>query len=115
MGIRENLRMAILAFKEANNLTLSETADALGISRSTLQEYLAGKINPRADTLEYLAEKLGTDPALLLSTAFESKQVRLIQMIFHYMPFFAELPQENKVRLSELLCEAVELMSPETV
>ena len=44
-----------------------EFAEELGIPRTTLAGYLKGTSHPRADSLEYLAEKLGISLAELVS------------------------------------------------
>ena len=61
--IAAKLRMA-MAEKDQS---LTEFSQELGIARSTLQEYLRGTSNPRADTIELIAEKLHCTPAELVT------------------------------------------------
>lgn len=53
-NIKHNLRLAM----SQRNLSLTEFADELGIARSSLQCYLEGTSNPRADTIQLIAQKL---------------------------------------------------------
>lgn len=113
MGVRENLRNSLLIYKKLNNLSTSELAEQLDISRSALQDYLAGRSNPRMDTLVHIANKLGIDPAVLISDEFKPSQIDAILALFNSLQYISSLPHEKRHRLAELFCEAVELMSPD--
>ena len=56
MEIQENMAAVIHALKEKRGQSLTELSEDLEISRSALQEYLAGNGNPTLATVEHLAE-----------------------------------------------------------
>lgn len=58
MSIRKNVSQAIQWFKTANQLSLSALSEELGVPVSSLQCYLKGTSDLRADTIELLAEKM---------------------------------------------------------
>lgn len=58
MSIRGNVSLAIRTYKTANRLSLSALAELLEIPVSSLQCYLKGTSDLRADTIELLAEKM---------------------------------------------------------
>lgn len=58
MSIVKNISHALRWYKEVNKLTMSELASELGIAVSSLQSYMDGTANPRADTIELLARKM---------------------------------------------------------
>lgn len=113
MGLQENLRNSLLIYKELNNMSLSELANQLEISRSALLDYLSGKASPRMDTLEHIAHKLGIAPAVLVSGKFKPSQTDAILALFNFLQYISSLTHEKQLRLAELFREAVELMSPE--
>lgn len=113
MGISENLRDALQTYKDLNHLSLNELAAELGLARSTVQDILAGTSNVRADTIELVCKKLGIDPVLISSDAFAPKQVQIVLLLFKSVQPIAALPLENRFRLAEMFCEAVQLLTAE--
>ena len=67
MSIQKNIAATLRAAMAEKGRTQAEFSDELGIAHSSLQEYLKDGANPRADTIELLAEKLGITPAKLIS------------------------------------------------
>ena len=67
MSIQKNIAATLRAAMAEKGRTQAEFSDELGIAHSSLQEYLKDGANPRADTIELLAEKLGMSPARLIS------------------------------------------------
>ena len=53
MSISENISQMLQWFKAANQLSLAELSEELGIPVSSLQGYLKGTSNLRADTIEH--------------------------------------------------------------
>lgn len=71
LRIRENIAATLK--RKMGGKTLISYAEELGIPKSSLQEYLQERLNPRADTIELLARALGLTPAELVSgTRFDS-------------------------------------------
>ena len=106
MGLQENLRNSLFIYKEVNNLSVSELADQLDISRSALQNCLSCKSSPRMNTLAHIADRLGIDPAVLISGEFKPDQADAILALFNSLQYISSLPREKWLRL-------VELMSPD--
>ena len=67
MPIKENISDAIHRYQRTRSLTLREVARELDIPWASLEGYASGRANPRADTLEVLAEKLGVPITELVS------------------------------------------------
>ncbi len=58
MNIQKNIKYNLTYAMKKENMSLTEFAKKLGIARSSLQQYLSGASNPRADTIQLLADKL---------------------------------------------------------
>lgn len=114
MSIQEGLRNSLLIYKKLYSLSISEFAKLLGISRSALQAYLSGRANPRADTIDQIAHRLGIAPAVLVSEEWRPDQNDAILALFNSLQCLSALPRDKQLRLTELFCEAVELMTPES-
>ena len=67
MTIQRNIAAKLRFVMTERNQSLEEFSKELGISRSSLQEYLREGANPRIDTVELLANRLGCTPAELIS------------------------------------------------
>ena len=109
MIIQQNMANVIRAVKEVNAKSLSEMSAELEISRSTLQDYLSGKGNPSAETIEHLAEKLGVDVSFLVSGVFSECQLRIVLRLLDTFGLLFKLSPERRVRFAQLLLEMVQL------
>ena len=58
MNIQDNIKYNLKAIMKDKRLSLTDFSEELGIARSSLQQYLKGDSNPRADTLQILDDKL---------------------------------------------------------
>ena len=67
MAICENLAHRLHAIRTERGMTITEFSELLGIARSSLQQILSGRGNPRMDTVEHIARRLEMDPLSLLS------------------------------------------------
>lgn len=67
MNIQKNVAATLKMFQTQKKLSLTEFADRIGIGKSSLQEYIAGKRNLRSDTLELIADRLHIPVASLVS------------------------------------------------
>ena len=66
MELRETLSRRLKEIKEERGLSVVEFSQLIGISRSALQAILSRRANPRADTIEQIAERLHVNPISLL-------------------------------------------------
>ena len=67
MNIQDNIKYNLKAIMKDKRLSLTDFSEELGIARSSLQQYLKGDSNPRADTLQLLADKLNISVESLIS------------------------------------------------
>lgn len=110
MEIRNNMATVLKFMKKRNNLTLTELADELGISRSQLQVMLKGEANPRIDTVEQIANRLNIAPEVLVTADFNSDQVALFDVILELLDAIAILPKKNRAPFVELFIKMAELL-----
>ena len=99
MSIRENLSIRLQEIREERGLSITDFSEELEISRSLLQAILSGKANPRADTIEHIAEKLQISPISLLAPSPAPQQEdRLVQ----------EVTDQVLLKMKEILGEKYE-------
>ena len=98
MKIRDNLAATIQTIMKEKGLSLEEASEELCISRTALQSYVKAHSNPRADTLELLAEKLGVSVAELVSGTPETELPGREKMHPLFEPFI-----EDMLRMSDIL------------
>lgn len=67
MKIEKNISATLKKELDKRGVRFQEFAQELGIPRTTLMGYMKGASHPRADSLEYLAEKLGISLSELVS------------------------------------------------
>ena len=105
MNIQKNIAAKIRFAMLQRDCSLEELAQELGIARSTLQEYLRENANPRLDTLELLAEKLGYTPAELISDidACQLHDLHHLHRLHPRLRLFAETVYAEMLRMSDAL------------
>ena len=82
MSIREILSIRLQEIREERGLSITDFSEELEISRTLLQAILSGKANPRADTIEHIAEKLQISPiSLLVPPSVSQQEDRLVQEV----------------------------------
>lgn len=94
MALQKNLADIMTAIRAEQKKSLSEFAEELSISRSSLQDILKGKGNPTLSTVELIAEQLGADPLLLLSCP--ESEMRTTVYLAHLLDWFQQLPSEEQ-------------------
>ena len=125
MSIGRNIAAKMLQFKLDHELTTVELAAELHLAVSTTQEYLNGNGNPRTDTLEMMARRMGLSVVQLISPlsaeqaqpeAVSPKQpqpasLRQAQSAARLAKEFARLPPAKREKGIRLFLEMVELWS----
>ena len=109
MGIQKNMALIIRAYKERKRLSTADLSDQLEVSRSTLQDYLNETGNPRADTIDHIAEKLNLDPAVLVTGVFDQSQLRIIMLFLDTIDAISILSSARRNRFSQLFLEMISL------
>lgn len=74
MSINENIARTMRRVRQERNVSIEIFADELGIPKSSAQMYLKGEGNPRADTLELLAEGCGLPITELVSDPLPGRE-----------------------------------------
>ncbi len=114
MDIRHNISNFLKAYKRKRGFSAAEFSEELEISRSVLQDYLACRRNPRADTIEHIAKKLNVSPAALVSGGLISQtEYDLIFLLLDTLDAFQNLSPDRQregidlfIRLLHLLTNA---------
>ena len=104
-GIAQTINEAMIV----RNKTLSALAEEIGVPISSLQNYASGRSNPRADTIEILAEKLGVSPAELISS--HPEEWRKAETVLRAANEFSALTPEQKEVGIRLFLSLVQLFS----
>lgn len=115
MGMQENLSKRILWYKQKNDLSWDECAEALGIARSTLQSYVDRTGNPTLKTIIYLAKRMGLEPIELLSDPFEEDDLKTVQYLGVTVEYISRLPEEKRPAAAEKLLELANMGKEELV
>lgn len=108
MAIGKNIAAAMLRYKQLHDLSTVELAGELHLAVSTTQEYLNGNGNPRADTLELLAQQMSLPVVDLISSPPPE-----VDNVARAAYDIAALPSDRRERATQLLCELVKVFSGE--
>ena len=107
MEMQKNIADTLYRVKLKRNLSLTEFAKELGISRSSLQEYIAGRDDLRLSTIEFLAQGLEMDPIELISgedsLPDSSSRPSSIQMLAEHLQQFRATSTEVNILVQELI------------
>ena len=111
MPIKENISAAIRRYRRARDLSLRDAARELDIPWASLEGYASGYANPRADTLEVLAEKLEIPITELVSgfpPGWEQAETTVRAAIA-----VGNLPPEHRDECVELIIRLIAMFSGE--
>lgn len=109
MGIQENLAAILQELKNQRGISTVAFADELGISRSSMQDYLSSKGNPSILTIEYLARKLDVEPLCLVSSSFSNTQIEVLFLLLRSFEALSGLNTEQRRRFAALLADIIAL------
>lgn len=109
MGVQQNMADIMRVIKQRENLSMTEFSEELGISYSTLQEYLNAQGNPTILMVEHIAHKLKLSPTALISGVFEPNQIEILLLLLESIQEFSHLPQHQKRQFAELLQQMIQL------
>lgn len=115
MGIRQHISEYLNEYKRKNGLSVSALAAELGISCSTLQTYLNGTGNPRADTIEHMAKSIGVDPAALVCSSPDGATLHFITLMASYTQITSYLPPDKKALFGQLASLMLSLWEDEGI
>ena len=109
MDLNKNLATVLSIMKSERQKSMTEFSEELEISRSALQEYLAGSGNPNLTTIEHIAQKLNVSPYFLLLGDFNDEQLGAFMKMIDILSLVSDLPSEKRKRFAELLFEIISL------
>lgn len=112
MSIAKNISHALRWYKEVNKLSMSELASELGIAVSSLQSYMDGTANPRADTIELLAKKMQLSVMEMVSGP--APECERAETVVRAAKAIAELPAEKQEQGIQLFLQLVALFAGDT-
>ena len=111
MSIKRNIAEFLRRYKDTHNLSVSEMADELGIAKSIITEYLNGSGNPRADTLELLAEKCEVSVTEIISARPPGwERAEITERVAR---LFSSLPPERREMAVKLFLSLIDVLSEE--
>ena len=109
MSINKNISDFIRRYKDEHQMSISEIAEELSITRSSVQLYLKGQGNPRADTLDLLAEKCGVSAAEIISAPAPGwERAETVERVAR---LFGDLPLEQRERIIPLFLALVDILA----
>lgn len=111
MEIRVNIAKTVKRILRERRKTLSELSEELNIPLSSMKNYASAAANPRADTIELLAERLGLTPAELICQMPEDRTEA--DAALRAAGLFGELPTERQKEGVELFLKLVALFAGE--
>ena len=115
VDIQRNMANFLGAYKRQRGISAAEFSEELEISRSVLQDYLAGRCNPRADTIDHIAKKLNVSPAALVSGGLISPtEYDLIFVLLDTLDAFHSLSQDQKHEGVDLFIRLLSLLTNDT-
>jgi len=112
MSICESVSRVMQRFKAENNLSMQALSTRLEIPMSSTQCYLKGVSNPRADTLEMLAEKMNVPITEIVSCPAPLPEP--VETILKAAEALSSLPPEQRQQVIQLLRELTALFAGDT-
>ncbi len=107
MLIQKNISLAIQRYRAKHHLSLAALSKAWGIPISSLQCYIKGTSNPRADTLEILANKMQI--SLFEMVSGQALEWEKTEIIVRAAKEFAGLPKIQRSKGTYLFFQLVAL------
>lgn len=99
----------IRSIRKSRNLTQKQLGELTGIAEPTIRRYELGKLNPKYETIEKIADKLGTTPAFLMGLEGPYTADELIDIHIRGAKKWAadfRFSDQQQVRINEFLAES---------
>lgn len=96
MDLKQNLSSQLAALRRAKGQSLDQASEAIGISRSTLQDIEKARGSTRLDTVEEIARGYRIDPLLLLRSEDREQEYRLREQILSTLIDLERLPEPRR-------------------
>jgi len=109
MNLNEGLAASIRAIMKQKHMSLTEFAEEMEISRSTLYAYNRGEGNPSMATINHIVQRLGISPTALTNGLTDPDRGEITLLLLDTIQSVAELPEEDRLQMAELFLEMVKL------
>ena len=113
MSLKITLATQLKALRKLKSMTVVEFSDSLGIAKSTLQDFEAGRGNPTLETIALMEKNLGVEEGFLLSSnagpiSIAQEDARLL---LSTIPVLERLSSQRRTDACNLLIQLSELLS----
>lgn len=109
MPISENIAGFLRRYREEHHFSIAELSDELGIAKSAVVDYLSGEGNPRANTVDLIAEKCGVSATEVISARPPGWE--RAEIIGQAARVFSGLPPERRDRAVSLFLALVDILA----
>lgn len=108
MPIKKNIAAFLQRYRAENHLSIAELSIELGIAKSATVEYLNGDGNPRADTVDMIAEKCGVSATEVISA--QPPGWERTEIVERAARILGDLPPEQRDRAVSLFLALVDIL-----
>lgn len=108
MPINQNIAAFLRQYKEQRHLSIAELSAELGIAKSATVGYLNGDSNPRADTVDMIAEKCGVSATEMISA--QPPGWERTEIVERAARILGDLPPERRDRALPLFLALVDIL-----
>ena len=109
MPIKKNIAAFLQQYRQERHLSIVELSAELGIAKSAIVEYLNGDGNPRADTVDLIADKCGVSAAEMISA--QPPGWERTEIVERAARVFGGLPPERRERAVSLFLALVDILA----
>lgn len=109
MSITKSMSYALRKYKAANHLSMTALAAELGIAVSSLEGYMNGTANPRAETIEMITKKMNVSMIEMVSGP--APEWRRAETMVRAAKEISGLPADRRERGVELFLRFVALFA----
>ncbi len=109
LKMQENFTAAMRLLKIISGKTLSELSKELGVSRSTLQDYISGRGNPNMSTVDYISANAGVDPSFFINSSFTEHQLQVLLKLFEIFNMLPHLSKPGRLLAASLFQQLIEV------
>lgn len=110
MSISTNLAENLKAIRTAKKKSLTDFAEELCISRSSLQTILNGDSNLQISTLNQIASCLQTDSLTLIQNPYTSDQLSNATLLLDVLEAYRQLSEEDRKEAARLFHQLITLI-----
>lgn len=111
MPVPDNIADFLRRYKEEHHLSIADLSDELGVAKSAVVNYLSGRCNPRANTMDLIAEKCGVSTAEMISAQPPGRD--RAEIVEQAARLFSNLPPERREKAITHFLALVDILAEE--